>query len=678
MRKFFLSFLLLFIIVISFAQGVGELLQAKRAFKKGLHYMHMPIPNYEDALSSLLEARILEEKSAEIDYNIALCYLHTTNKKRALEYVEKAYDKISKEDNEINFVLAFCYHLDIKFDEAIELYEKYLTDYNGLENKKVKVSRHIHNLLTGERSLNAPKKMSLENVNAHVQKKIKECKSGKILVANPVDAVIENLGFTINSSYADFGPVISADESVMYFTSRRKKFDNNVADPVDGKFYEDIYVSYNNNGFWSTPILLDPPINTVLHESVLSLSADGQTMFIFKDDKDNIHDGGDVFMSRLNGYEWSKPERMPKGINSNYSERSIAISADEKTLYLVSDRPGGFGGGDIYYATKNDLGLWETPENLGPTINTKYNELGVYFHPNGKTLYFGSKGHNTMGGYDIFKSELKDGKWSDPENLGYPINTPDDDTYFVLNAKGTTAYYSSVKETGRGEKDIYRIKINPKEEENLTVLLGFITDEENGKPLEASIKVIDNGQGKVIAELSSNKKTGKYLVTLPSGKNYGIAVERKGYLFHSENFNIRYSEKYQEIEKDVALVKIEVGAKIVLKNIFFDFNKATLKPEPEVELDRLFNLLQENPSLIVEIAGHTDNKGSKRYNQLLSEARAKSVVTYLVDKGIDAERLSARGYGEERPIAANELPNGKDNPEGRQLNRRTEFEILEH
>ncbi|HOF08151.1 MAG TPA: OmpA family protein, partial [Bacteroidales bacterium] len=310
-------------------------------------------------------------------------------------------------------------------------------------------------------------------------------------------------------------------------------------------------------------------------------------------------------------------------------------------------------------------------------------------------------GHNSMGGYDIFKSTYKDGYWSKPENLGVPINTADDDLYFVLASSGQRAYFSSSRKGTIGDQDIFMITfiidkpMNPSTEDNLiayktkpvqeikiestiaietpslTLLKGFIYDEETKKPLEAQIVLTDNEKNEELAVFTSNAQTGRYLVSLPSGKNYGIAVKKEGYLFHSENFVIPENAQYQEIQKDIYLKPIKVGQSIVLRNIFFDFDKATLRPESKTELENLIKLMNDNPNIKIEISGHTDNIGSAAYNQKLSESRAKAVVDYLIEHGIDKSRLSYMGYGFDKPIAPN------DTEEGRQLNRRVEFKIVE-
>ena len=510
--------------------------------------------------------------------------------------------------------------------------------------------------------------------------------------------LFRSVGPEINSSYPDYGPVISADESVMMFTSRRDNTTGGGIAPDDQMYFEDVYISHNTDGKWSPATNMGKPVNTDNHDATVGLSADGQKLFIYLGNKGR----GDLFECELKGIAWGKPESLKSNINTDSHEPSASLSADGNTLYFVSDRSGGFGSHDIYKCTWDaKKKKWSEAENLGPTINTPYSEQGAFIHPDGKTLYFSSKGHNTMGGYDIFKSiwDDKKKKWSTPENIGYPINTADNDIDFVLSASGKHAYFASYKADGYGEKDIYMITfITPKNpilntEDNLlasltepvretviakqievplaqvSILKGTIYDELTKQPLEGDIELVDNQLNQVIATFKSNSSTGKYLVTLPAGKNYGIAVKKEGYLFHSENFDIPAGSGYQEYVKDVPMKKIAVGSKIVLRNIFFDFDKATLRPESTAELERLMKFLTDIPSMKIEIGGHTDSKGADEYNMKLSSNRAQAVVDYLSAHGIEKGRLTAKGYGETKPMADN------NTDEGRQLNRRTEFEI---
>ncbi|MFH1322162.1 MAG: OmpA family protein [Bacteroidota bacterium] len=611
---------------------------------------------YAEALEHLLEAYEFNPQHAKLNYKIGKCYFNSPYKTQSLLYFEKA-EKIDPEvDLEIHYSLGYAFHLNSKWDEAISEYMKFSETLpeNAAEMKE------------------------------NVMKKIEECQSGKELEKTPLNVRIDNLGEIINTEYKEYGPTISADESVLMFTSRREETTGGVFDSYLNEYFEDIYISYNKDGRWTKPENAGEPVNTERHDAIVGLSFDGQKLFIYRDDEKG---NGDIFESTLKGDKWSEPKKLDEPINSEYHESSACLAFDGTTLYFVSNRPGSIGNWDEKYIREQKNGrdiymsqwdkkrkVWKKPKNLGKTINTKYNEETVYIHPDGNTLYFCSQGHNSMGGYDIFKSTAKGRNWSKPINIGYPINTPDDDVFFVVSASGKHAYYASVQKDGYGKRDLYCISfINPPTEPyqpKLTLLKGIISDAVSNDPVGTNIEIVDNELNQVIADFESNSTTGKYLVSLPAGKNYGIVVKAEGYLFHSENVQIPITYGYQEIERNIALHKLIVGTKIVLNNIFFDHDMATLRPESTSELNRLVNVMKDNPSIKIEISGHTDNTGSDAYNQKLSENRAKAVVDYLIQKSITTERMEYKGYGESVPIATN------DTEEGKQLNRRTEFEIL--
>jgi outer membrane protein OmpA-like peptidoglycan-associated protein len=485
------------------------------------------------------------------------------------------------------------------------------------------------------------------------------------------------------------------------FTARRPNSTGGKIDPQLNENFEDIYISYKQtDGSWSKSKNIGEPINSNDHDANSGISNDGQRFAIYLG-KSN---GGDLYESRLTGDIWSKPESMGKNINTkDFHESSACYSPDGNVLYFVSDKNGGLGDHDIYMSKLDEKGNWGEAVNLGSVINTPYSEEGVYMHPDGKTLYFSSQGHSSMGGFDIFKSVYNDKSkaWSKPENIGYPVNTTDDDVFFVISASGRRGYYTSMAADSRGLRDLYvvtflgsekQVVLNNEDnllasvaapikevvvapivevkEAQLTILKGVITDALTTNFLEAEIEIVDNQANVVIATFKSNSATGKYLVSLPAGKNYGIAVKKDGYLFHSENFDIPSTSAFQTVEKDVALKGLKVGSKIVLKNIFFDLDKASLRPESTAELNRLIKLMADVPTLKIELSGHTDSQGADNYNQSLSEKRAKAVVDYLTNAGVAAGRLVSVGYGETQPISTNETK------EGRQLNRRTEFKVL--
>ena len=649
--------------------------KAKELIKQGEDLYTLGRGGFRRALEFYLQAYPLNPNNDMLNYKIGKSYLGSIQKQKCITYFKKAFELNKYVAPDIMLMMARGYHLSYKFDKAIQYYNKY-------------------------RNTLSPKDMQLKQ--KEIDKYIKECETGKELVKKPVRVFIDNVGKAINSSYPDYSPLISADESMMIYTSRRPDTYGGGRDPGDNLFFEDIYVSYKDeNNKWGKSENMGKPLNTNNNDATVGLSPDGQKLFTFNG-KTN---GGDILVSELKGDKWETPsdKTTKKYINTEYHESSASFSYDGKTMYFVSNRPDlSYGGHDIYISHWDEKkGIWGKPQNIGPTINTKYDEEGVFMHPDGRTMYFSSKGHNTMGGYDIFKSVLQDdGTWSKPENLGYPINTPDDDVFFVINASGTRGYYSSVKKDGIGDYDIYMITFRGPEkptiqsnEDNLlantkpvmetsmektvviktmrlTIVKGTVKDAITLKPLGANIEIVDNEKNEVVSTTKSNAATGKYLISLPSGKNYGINVKADTYLFHSENFQIPAATGYQEIIKDILLNKMEVGQKVVLKNIFFDYAKATLRPESYPELNRLLKLLTDYPKLKIEVSGHTDNRGSRATNTKLSNNRAKAVYDYLVANGIDASRLTYKGYAFDQPIATN------DTKEGRQQNRRVEFKVL--
>lgn len=660
----------------NFPDKKSELKDAKRNIESGDEYFDVSMKGtgyhlYGSALPFYEKAQAFNPNNALLNYKLGKCYLETDNPVNALKHMQIAYKLNPKVGANILYYLAEAYHVNLEFEKAIKAYEEYRA------------------------TLQPTQKEDMDDVD----RKIFECRNGMEYVANPVLVFIDNVGQEINSSFPDYGPVISADESVMMFTSRRDNTTGGGKDPSNLGYFEDVYISTRQaNGKWSAAQNMGKPVNRDVHDATVSMTADGQKFYVYIDE-----DKGDIYECELKGTEWRKPQRLNSAVNTKDNhEASASISADGQTIYFVTDKPGGFGRHDIYQSTWDPKKeRWNPAVNLGPTINTPYNEHAVFIHPDGKTLFFSSQGHKTMGGYDIFKSVYDDKRkrWSTPENIGYPINSPANDIDFVLSANGKHAYFSSVKPDGYGEKDIYMITfITPKypvlnTEDNLlasltepitetviakevevpvaavSILKGSIFDAVTKDPLEADIELVDNELNQVIATFKSNSATGKFLVSLPAGKNYGIAVKKEGYLFHSENFDIPLASGSQEYVKDIGLKNIAVGTKIVLRNIFFDFDKATLRPESKYELGRLIKLLNDVPSMKIEIGGHTDSKGSDEYNMKLSASRAASVVDYLVMNGISKDRLTSQGYGETKPMATN------DTEDGRQLNRRTEFEI---
>ncbi len=632
---------------------------------------------YRNALYLYLFAYQYNKKNAELNYKIGVCYLHSIEKTKAVEHLKDAAILKPNVAKDIDFFLGRAYHLSYQFDTAIYYLEKFKT-------KAAAAGMNI--------------------ADKDINKRIEECKWAKQYVANPVRVFIDNVGSSINSAYPDYAPVITADESMMVFCSRRPGGVGDEVDPNDLQYYEDLYISYYDKKRGWSPAANMKSLNTEFHDASVGISPDGQLLFTYKGVPD-----GTLYQSKLVGSTWGKPKELPKTINTKYDESDASLTYNNKQLYFVSNRPEdafkfpSFGGKDIFISELDKKGDWGPAKNIGGVINTQYDERGAFMHPDGRTMYFSSQGHSSMGGFDIFYSEKDSlGNWGPPVNLGYPVNTPDDDVFFVAAGNARYGYYSSAREGGLGFQDIYKITfLGPEKlmvcgsEDNLlassevtvqqkvevsqtvqvrkvrlTILKGTITDYISEEPVEAEIEIVDNEKDEVISVMSSNSLTGKYLVSLPSGKNYGIAVKAPDYLFYSENIDIPESQDYQEVTKDIVLSKVSVGSKIILKNIFFDYDKASLRSESMPELNRLVTLLNAYPKMRIEIGGHTDSHGSLQYNTKLSNDRAKSVVDFLIEKGIKADRLEYKGYAFTEPIATN------DTDEGRQQNRRVEFKVL--
>ncbi|MBN4061755.1 MAG: hypothetical protein COA57_05225 [Flavobacteriales bacterium] len=949
-----------------------ELQEAVGAIEQG--DKHFTANRFSKALPHYLEAYDYNPSNAMLNMTIGYCYLKISKPIFAIAYLGKAIELNPAITSKAYIKLGEAYQLNYEWDKAIYQYKKYLEKFSstGTENKKL------------------------------AQKKIKECEYGKQIENTPTEVRITNLGNAINSKYDEYGPLITADESILLFTSRKKNTTGGKMVPEFDYYFEDVYFSERTNEGWKSAENIGPPINTEDHDATVGLSPDGQRMFVFKNDKNN----GNIYESVLDGDQWSKPVKLNENINSKYDEPTACYTFDGRTIIFVSNRPGGQGGKDIYKAIKGDDGDWGVAENLGPAINTEYDEDGIFMHPDGKTLYFSSKGHQGIGGFDIFKAIYNDStqKWSKPENLGFPINTPADDIFFVLSADGLRGYYSSVQPGGVGRKDLYviqfenawityaktaavlkayydsvqsevtnlesslekatdlaflmldmersedekladieqmearlvskkrelmqvkgemdelsgnldslemysedknllktmttadqsveqqeisnmremynsitfsidsidlalkmktlnieankepptaqyaqlgsglkkaselskkalnnlsskvlseekelvdlktcleqstdiislmmnsqmgdvakirhidslELRVSRKEHElriikqemkniqqnldelakygkeitksgqgmdlhrikhvsnsiaskmlalesvlastkrlsqvsnnnrvvnaddlnhgyhvmtealnksneyarellkkksgratkvagmsSLVLFKGIVTnDEDPPLPLEAAIEVMDNETHDMISEFKSNSATGKYLISLPSGKNYGITISAPGYLFYSENVNLGKATQYEERVKNIKLAKIEAGKKVVLNNIFFDVNKADVQRESHPELDRVIKLLKNKADLKIEVSGHTDNTGSMNHNIDLSKRRAKAVYDYIVKGGISESRLKYVGHGSNQPIAPN------DTEEGRHQNRRTEFIVL--
>lgn len=439
-------------------------------------------------------SRIEEEAPAsDINYRIAVCmYNLKQHRINALQRFERAN---TREFPEALFYLGNLYHQHMRFDEAMATFEQ----YKMLPGKEVD--------------------------NNHVDLLMKKCETAREMVKSPLNVSIHNIGSPINSPYPDYVPLLSADGTMMIFTSRRENGTGKLKD-LNGEYMEDIYVSYKRNNEWSIPTTISWNINTDLHDACVALSADGQQLIVYRPSDDMMT--GDLYLSSFNGDDWSKPELLGSDINmENTVEASATFSPDNYMIIFSSDRPGGFGGKDLYKVTKLPNGEWSKAVNLGNTVNTPYDEDAPFLHTDGRTLYFSSKAHTNMGGYDIFKSTLgDDGSLSAPENLGYPINTVNDDIYFVVSVNGEVAYFSSQGYVTHGGTDIYYMNIH-EQKFDLAVVKCRITGQK-GDPVQASI-TLSTDAGSNVGKFSSSKETGKLIMIVTPGMSYNLTIAAKGY-----------------------------------------------------------------------------------------------------------------------------------------------------
>ena len=624
--------------------------------------------DYKNALSNYLRAIRTNRNNASLLYKIGCVYLTTETKEIALSYFKNAYKLDPNVDPEILLNMGIAYQSCYKYAAAKQMYEGY--------KKRI------------------PKKQWPE-----IDKRIDECMFSFALINNPIDVIIENAGSSINSAFNDYCPIVSTNGETLIFTSNR---------PTDsiqlklGKNFEDIYISTWDEDEWGAPKKIGKSINVSSHDAASFLSYDGKTLFIYYGTNN-----GDLYTSTLDAKgEWSKPVPLNSNINTaKFRETAASMSADGKRLFFASDRPGGKGNLDLYMSQKGEDGQWGKPINLGPEINTPGDEDSPYIHPDGVTLYFSSDGHPGMGSSDIFKSELKNGNWQKPQNLGYPINSIQYDGFFTISPDKSTAYFTSKRKYGVGEYDILKAtyrnvyyemppvpteaplakkepekKVEP-EKKNEPVkkeavaantpqaitLYGKAFDKKTNAPLDVTVSVVDFRTQRQVALV---KASGDYTLNVYKGGKYTITAEATGYLYNSENITVADTGT-PKLKTDFGMTKVDAGSVMVLKNLFFDSGKADLKPGSITELEKVRSMLLANPQLRVQINGHTDNMGDPELNKTLSLKRALAVVNHLALNGIEFDRLSAKGYGDEQPIATNDREKG-----GREMNRRTEIEIL--
>jgi outer membrane protein OmpA-like peptidoglycan-associated protein len=467
----------------------------------------------------------------------------------------------------------------------------------------------------------------------------------------------QNLGDSINSKQLEYFPTATIDGNTLVFTRRIGQ--------------EDFFISEKRKGVWSKAEPLPGNLNTEENEGAQTISQDGR-MLIFTGC--NMEDGEgscDLYVSYLTKNGWGERVNIGRIINTEFWESQPSLSPDKRALYFAARDPSGFGGSDLFVSYLQPNGQWGTPRNMGPEVNTSADESCPFIHPDNQTFYFTSNGHPGYGGTDLYFMRKKDdGSWEKPQNLGYPVNTIDDEGSLMIAGDGKTAYYASDGNDSRGGLDLYSFELPEHARPYKTLWVkGNVFDAKTKQGLPSAVELINFSSAQTISKVQTDEE-GNYLITLPVGKDYAFNVNRKGYLFYSENFFLKTSGNDTTYTVNIPLIPIEVNASVVLKNVFFDVNKAELKPESMIELDKVVQLLKENPTIKIEIDGHTDNVGKPADNLTLSNNRAKAVINYFLYKGVAADRLSSKGFGETKPVADN------TSEQGRAKNRRTELKVV--
>jgi outer membrane protein OmpA-like peptidoglycan-associated protein/tetratricopeptide (TPR) repeat protein len=588
--------------------------------------------DYNGSIKTLQDAIKIEPRYLEAFLSIAGLYFEQKNYQGAIEYYEKGKAIDSSWFKDYNLPYSINLAGVGQFEKALTAIDDFLSIPN-LNEQSLKAAGYRRKTY----------QFAIDYTNQHP--------------LNGYRFEPQNMGDSINSTHLEYFPTLTIDDKEFIFTRR-----------VNGN--EEFYESKFENGHWTKAQPLPGDINSNLNEGAQNISQDGQWLIFTGCNFPYGLGSCDLYISYLTPEGWSKPENMGNRINTEAWESAPSLSPDKRDLYFASGRFGGYGGQDLYVCHQLPNGRWSEPENLGPEINTIGDENAPFIHADNQTLYFTSSGHLGYGGTDLFMSKKHGKGWSKPINLGYPINTIENEGSLVIAADGKTAYYTSDRSDSRGGLDLYSFQLREEMRPARTLWVkGKVFDKKTQKGLPSAVELTDLSSSNIISHVQTDA-TGNYLITLPVGKDYAFNVKRRGYLFFSENFPLSQKAPDSTYNIDIPLQPIEANASIVLKNIFFDLGKFDLKPESTIELDNIFQLMKENPTLKVQISGHTDNIGKAADNMTLSNNRAQAVVKYLTGKGIEAPRLSFKGFGATKPIADNATE------EGKAQNRRTELQVI--
>ncbi|WP_082886640.1 OmpA family protein [Flavisolibacter tropicus] len=632
--KAIISFCLVSSSLMSVAQYDASKVNKKaiEAYTRGLE--NAQEDRYNEAIQDLQEAIQRDPKYVEAYLSLAGVYGQMKNREQSVATYEKAFTIDSNYTSDFRLPYSINLAGMGQFDKALQTIDALLAKSNLNPNtrKAAEYRRKTY-------------QFALDYAKQHP--------AGNYVFAP------QNLGDEINTKESEYFPSIPIESDKLVFTRRLRGMN------------EDFFGSMRQNGKWITAQPLPGNINTPMNEGAQNISQDG-TMLIFTGcNREGGVGGCDIYISYLTRNGWSEAINLGNKVNSEGWDSQPSLSPDKRDLYFASKRPGGLGGSDIYVTHLQSNGRWSEPENMGPGINTSGDEFSPFIHADNQTLYFTSNGLPGYGDEDLFVTRRgADGKWGTPQNLGYPINTINEEGTIFVAADSKTAYYSSDRSDSRGGLDIYSFELRDDIRPFKTLWIkGKVFDKNTNAGLPSAVELIDLETKQTLSKVQTDE-TGNYLITLPTGKDYAFNVNRRGYLFYSDNYSLKNKTADSTYEKNIPLQPIEANASVVLRNIFFDFNKYELKPESQIELDKVVQLLQDNPTVKIQIEGHTDNIGNAADNLKLSENRAKAAIAYISSKGIDPKRLASKGFGATKPIADNKIE------EGRAQNRRTELKVV--
>ncbi len=628
--------------IVSFASEAQQALGTKNKRAADLYIeseTYVIRRQYPQAISLLNQALNRDYQFAEAHLRLGTCYKAVEDNAGAIKHFTEVI-KLKPADPRYSlayFVLAEMNIKEGKYDEAIELLNQ-------------------HQKIAPKGNLSNEGALMLQNAFY-----------AKEAIQNPVAFDPKPLSSRVNVFQLQYFPVLTADESTLFFTAR-----NGNARTDD----EDIFISNKDNlGAWTAPEPISRNINTRFNEGTCSISADGRMMIFTTCEGRQGYGSCDLYVTYKMGADWSIPENLGPNINSPQWDSQPSLSADGNTLYYVSNRPGGLGNRDIYVSYRNESGEWTKAQNIGEPINTSSDEVSPFIHANGFTFFFASNGHPGFGGFDLFSSEIESGNtWGFPKNVGYPINTAEDQVSLFIAASGTTAYYANEKKQGNEYVDskIYSFELPPTLQvtRGVNYVKGRVVDALTQQPIIATVELYDLATDELSSRVKSDSLTGEYLITLTKGSEYALYVNKNGYLFDSRYFSFQEDDSVNPELADILLNKITRGESVNLNNIFFDFDTFALREKSKTELKKIIAFLNAYPEIKIEMEGHTDNVGSAQYNLELSRSRALSVYEYLMENGVADNRVYYKGYGMEKPIATNTTE------EGRQQNRRIAFKIL--